>query len=59
MSILNFINTERGDNHPRDACTSIHVKGTKAGASTKVSVSYTIPDTKKELKMVRHIAAYE
>jgi len=50
---------KRGDHHPRDACTSIHIKGSKAGSTTKVTVSYTIPSTKKELKMFRHVATYE
>jgi len=50
---------KRGDHHPRDACTSVQLKGTVAGGTTKVSVSYTIPDTRKTLKMFRHIATYE
>merc|ERR1719483_1911911 len=51
--------TKRGDHHPRDACTSIHIKGHNAGATTKVTVSYTIPTTKKELKAFRQFATYE
>jgi len=51
--------TKRGDHHPRDACTSIHIKGQTAGATTKVTVSYTIPTTKKELKAFRQFATYE
>eukprot|EP00090_Calanus_glacialis_P028282 TRINITY_DN45475_c0_g1_i1.p1 TRINITY_DN45475_c0_g1~~TRINITY_DN45475_c0_g1_i1.p1 ORF type:complete len:919 (-),score=251.02 TRINITY_DN45475_c0_g1_i1:238-2994(-) len=49
----------RGEHHARDSCTTIHIKGNTAGATTKATVSYTIPATKKELKMFRHIATYE
>jgi len=51
--------SKRGDHHPRDACTSIHIKGSTPGATTKVTVSYTIPATNKELKQFRQFATYE
>merc|ERR1712013_79677 len=38
---------------------SIHIKGSTPGATTKVTVSYTIPATNKELKQFRQFATYE
>ena len=50
---------KRGDHTPTGACTTINLRASSPGATTKVTVSYTIPNTKKVLKSFRHISTYE
>ena len=49
----------RGDHNPPGACASIHLHSTAPDATTKVTISYTDPQTKKVIKESTQILTYK